>query len=93
MKIMSLFTFFGFLFILSDFKSFKFFQEFYLISNNFLLITDEGIKKFEPTTKATEDISEISTQENEQNYISFAHFFFSRRRLHFYTHKKSNSSF
>ena len=74
MKIMALFTFFCYLIILSDIKSFRFFQEFYLMSNNFLLITDEGIKKYEPTTKATEDVSEISAQENEQNYISFAQF-------------------
>ena len=56
--------------------SFKFLKSFNLLSNNILLITDEGIIKYEPSTnnQTLVQSSDLISSEKDLEYISFLQF-------------------
>ena len=60
--------------LIIEIKSFQYFNVFYLLSGEFLLITDEGIIKFNPSTNTPSTIksSNIISSQDDQNYISFS---------------------
>ena len=62
--------------LIIEIKSFQYFNVFYLLSGEFLLITDEGIIKFNPSTNTPSTIksSNIISSQDDQNYISFSQF-------------------
>ena len=62
--------------LIIEIKSFQYFNVFNLLSDEFLLITDEGIIKFNPSTNTQTTIKSSNTisSQDDQNYISFFQF-------------------
>ena len=67
------FSFFIFFFLIAQSKSFKYYKAFTLLSKNILIISDEGIIKYNPSTKQQAMIqsSNLISSRDDLNFISF----------------------